>query len=518
MRRNFPNRALLIPARRDSLSVLLSLGFNPDNTVIWLDDLQDYLGSDGLTENVLDSLTTSGRARTTILATMRATAHDQYSPKGDVQASEWKVLGRAEVVRLGRKLTDAERARARTQFSDVRLNAAIERFGLAEYLAAGPDLVNRLENGTTVNPVGTAIVRAGVDWRRMGLTRPTPLEVIRELYPAYLEDEDAESLRTDRFDEGLAWAQERIYATSALLSSAANGFVAFDYVLDYIEKDLGHPIPDHAWDLGLHATEDPNEAFALGVFAYAKSSLDIAERAFLKVLELDPDSALRANAAFNLGVLLTKRDASEEAESWFRQAAEGGVDDAAYNLGALLAKRRAAPEAEKWLKKAAQSKNSKVAFAARKSLGLLWPQEVKNVSELLSRKVEEDMQLRLQIRFEGEIDETKLADLRLQLRQEISEVADSDASLIERPLEPTAESPVVGDKVRGGGIANLIVMAATSPALLGAVTSAIQSWLGKGGTRSVKLELDGDMLEVTGLSSKDQQRLVEEWIRRNTTS
>jgi len=31
----------------------------------------------------------------------------------------------------------------------------------------------------------------------------------------------------------------------------------------------------------------------------------------------------------------------------------------------------------------------------------------------------------------------------------------------------------------------------------------------------VKLELDGDALELTGVSSRDQQRLIELWIERH---
>jgi hypothetical protein len=47
--------------------------------------------------------------------------------------------------------------------------------------------------------------------------------------------------------------------------------------------------------------------------------------------------------------------------------------------------------------------------------------------------------------------------------------------------------------------------------------AAIQGWLGRSQQRSVKLELDGDVLELTGVSSRDQQRLVDEWLRRHSS-
>jgi hypothetical protein len=44
---------------------------------------------------------------------------------------------------------------------------------------------------------------------------------------------------------------------------------------------------------------------------------------------------------------------------------------------------------------------------------------------------------------------------------------------------------------------------------------ALQSWLAGPRQRSVKLELEGDILEVTGMSSADQRRLIANWIARH---
>jgi hypothetical protein len=56
------------------------------------------------------------------------------------------------------------------------------------------------------------------------------------------------------------------------------------------------------------------------------------------------------------------------------------------------------------------------------------------------------------------------------------------------------------------------------PDLLTAIVAAVQSWLGGTGGRSVKLEVDGDALELTGVSSKEQRRLADEWLRRHATA
>jgi hypothetical protein len=52
--------------------------------------------------------------------------------------------------------------------------------------------------------------------------------------------------------------------------------------------------------------------------------------------------------------------------------------------------------------------------------------------------------------------------------------------------------------------------------VLVAVIGAVQSWLGSRKGRSVKLELDGDSIEVTGMSASDQRELIDAFVVRHT--
>jgi hypothetical protein len=45
--------------------------------------------------------------------------------------------------------------------------------------------------------------------------------------------------------------------------------------------------------------------------------------------------------------------------------------------------------------------------------------------------------------------------------------------------------------------------------------AAVRSWLAGSPRRSIKLELGGDVLELTGVSSTEQRRLTDEWLRRH---
>lgn len=52
-------------------------------------------------------------------------------------------------------------------------------------------------------------------------------------------------------------------------------------------------------------------------------------------------------------------------------------------------------------------------------------------------------------------------------------------------------------------------------AALGAVVSAIRRWLGRGGRRTVRLEIDGDVLELSEATAEDQDRLVAFFVSRH---
>jgi hypothetical protein len=59
-------------------------------------------------------------------------------------------------------------------------------------------------------------------------------------------------------------------------------------------------------------------------------------------------------------------------------------------------------------------------------------------------------------------------------------------------------------------------LVASAEALAG-IIGGVRSWLGRNRVRSVKLTLDGDTLEVTGVSSAEQDRLIEMWVTRHAT-
>jgi hypothetical protein len=60
----------------------------------------------------------------------------------------------------------------------------------------------------------------------------------------------------------------------------------------------------------------------------------------------------------------------------------------------------------------------------------------------------------------------------------------------------------------------LLVTLTSTPELLRAIVSTVQGWLTRSSARSVKIKLRDSELEVTGVSSKQQERLIDDWIAR----
>jgi hypothetical protein len=109
-------------------------------------------------------------------------------------------------------------------------------------------------------------------------------------------------------------------------------------------------------------------------------------------------------------------------------------------------------------------------------------------------------------------DAEELAQLAGRLR---AELLDLDVDAVRQPERGEAPEESKGAGWLAAG--ELAVRLVTSPEVLAAVIAGIRSWLGRNSARSVKLTLGGDALEVSGVSSAEQDRLIELWVARHAT-
>lgn len=109
-------------------------------------------------------------------------------------------------------------------------------------------------------------------------------------------------------------------------------------------------------------------------------------------------------------------------------------------------------------------------------------------------------------------DEDELERLARSLRAELVEL-DVDA------VEPAVAGPAPEDAraVEALMLGALVVRLGRNSEALSSLVRSVRGWLGDG-DRKVRIELDGDVLELTGTSTEERQRLVDAWIDRHATA
>jgi hypothetical protein len=118
--------------------------------------------------------------------------------------------------------------------------------------------------------------------------------------------------------------------------------------------------------------------------------------------------------------------------------------------------------------------------------------------------------LSVQLAVGPDDDAEDIAQAAWQLRRELLDL-DVDAVLVPEAGEPPPGSRAVDVAALGALVVNI-----ADSQLLAAVVATVRSWLAGTPRRGIKLELGGDALELTGVSSREQRRLTDEWLARHT--
>ena len=260
----YPLAPLLTPSTAAGLRALVDDGLILAGTVVWLDDFERFLkGDNGIDVSLLGQLQAGGAI---VVATIRRNELNAFRPTKDDSPPQWDVIQCCTQVHLARRLTQTEQDLVRARIIDEATLDAIDRYGLTEYLGGGPEAIDRFDDGEISHPVGYALVRAAVDWRRAGLVRLISLDNLRSGMLFYLEDRPDVSTSPAAFDDGIRWATEHINETVGLLGAherraqQTDGplvplYEAFDYIVDVLvnrnlaSEDKEFPIPVGMWDM-----------------------------------------------------------------------------------------------------------------------------------------------------------------------------------------------------------------------------------------------------------------------------
>lgn len=114
-------------------------------------------------------------------------------------------------------------------------------------------------------------------------------------------------------------------------------------------------------------------------------------------------------------------------------------------------------------------------------------------------------------------DDVRLDDLGRLLREE----------LLQLPEAESVDALVAGEAppgTRGGLVAEagaLVVTAQPHVAAVVAIVGSVWKWLRRAGgstPRTIRIEVDGDVLELSGATNELQDKLVDDWIARRSAS
>ncbi|MGW7579443.1 hypothetical protein [Streptomyces sp. NPDC054765] len=330
----FPSHRVLAPPVGSSLrQAPEAVERSESATVVWLDDLERYLVPEGLEPEVLAEFVALG---TSVVATMRLKAYETFTDEHGGSIGS-QVLRGAEVLDLHRRWSGAELSRAQ-ECGDSRILDAFAHhrlFGIAEYLAAGPALLQRWRRAISTygHARGAALVSAAVDLARTGLRGPWSPALLTKLHEHYLAEAGGSVLRPESLDEAFAWASSIRYKVTSLLlpgldAAGDERWAPFDYLVDQTDSE----IPSWTWEASLGHATDETDLRGIGMNAF-----DAAPHVAERVLRLLAGKGQRASA-FNLGLLLYRQGSATEARKWWTVAADAGLGRAALRLALLAAR------------------------------------------------------------------------------------------------------------------------------------------------------------------------------------
>jgi tetratricopeptide (TPR) repeat protein len=316
---------LVVPLSDGGLSRLADADLGWQDTVVWLDDLDKYLAR--LDLGTLRRIVAEDPG-VVVVATMRTS--QLQARQSQLTDPAWDFLtDDAEVTRvdLDAPLSDDELQTASAQISDPALLDALQKgTGLGEWLVAGPELMTTLRDARGLN---RAFADTVISWYRTGLDQPLARNDARRLWADGLSPALRQRLLSRGLDEqgGLfeqasVWACQpvvsRVLYEQALISKAAGGYVAHDYVVDQVMREPAHPaVPDQIWEHALQTAACSSEAdqrsglfWAVGAAAYQERAWAHSLTAMQALAEGEPDDA---GAWGNIGMLLRELGRLEEA-------------------------------------------------------------------------------------------------------------------------------------------------------------------------------------------------------------
>ncbi|WP_157619880.1 tetratricopeptide repeat protein [Saccharothrix sp. NRRL B-16348] len=291
-----PQWQVFRPKDGKSLNDVVNSGVTLRKTIIWLDEIQQYLdGENAITSNTVQKILNAS-GPTIIIGTIWPDLYYNYLER-ESQSSIPPGRGR-EVLRLSITIDvsdsftkqEIQRAREVSQ-KDDRIAEALQssHFGLTQMLAAAPELIRRWESAPTA--VGRAILTAAIDIWRLGVKGAVSDQFLKSATPLYLSPTERAQAAPNWYTDAIKFASKRVKgATSALLQlgnemSVANGYTVADYLAQRGSEQRRSILPPmQLWEQLLNYTEDMDDLLRVAKSAQDRILLRTAEKFYLKAI------------------------------------------------------------------------------------------------------------------------------------------------------------------------------------------------------------------------------------------
>lgn len=125
--------------------------------------------------------------------------------------------------------------------------------------------------------------------------------------------------------------------------------------------------------------------------------------------------------------------------------------------------------------------------------------------------MDEDLnQLEINLRVDDDVSPLEMEELTAAIRRELLQL---DVQSVDRVSGGPAPEGAKGVELAALGA--LIVNLGKAMPVLGQVIDVIQAWAARSPNRTVKLTLEGDTLELGGMSETQQRQVVKDWMARH---
>ncbi|MEV4350616.1 hypothetical protein AB0J83_39670 [Actinoplanes sp. NPDC049596] len=320
-----PNWRLMQPAEVSDLLDLLHEP--PRSTVLWLDEMQHYLG--GPSAQTAVCVTALVRNGNLVVGTLWP---DQYAKWTAGREPVHKLMQRASVISVPESLDRSEQREARglaSQDSRIRDALSVRDVGMTQVLAGGPRLVMCWEQ--PANAYVKAMIAAAADAHRLGVQSPLSEELLADAMFGYLRPHQRVRSAEYWLAEALPHATERIHGdVSALYEVDAGrpgtlaGYTIADYLAEHVRSKLrSDRVPHAAWQALVTHLRRPDDLRRLAAGAAARLRYHYAEGALTRLALEFGDR----RAAVELADLLVRQDRFTEAAEILRRRLTGSAED-----------------------------------------------------------------------------------------------------------------------------------------------------------------------------------------------